>query len=304
MSNTLADPIIFSTVVRTACERSRARLLIDSIRSFGGALSHCPIWLFEADSLKTPCDSLAGPGIHILSLSVPETIKHYIFADKVYACARAEELAAGKIQSLVWIDPGCMVVNSPLLFDLGPAFDAAVRPVHIKNVGLGATEPLDVFWKKIYATVGVQDIQATVQSFVDGQTLRAYFNSHAFAVNPSLGLLCRWLEYFQACVCDQEYQLAACQGERHQIFLFQAILSALLVTALDPQRIRILPHVYNYPYNLHPSVPIDQRARALNDLVSIAYEERSLDPNGMDDIQVDEPLRSWLSARVNPAPKG
>ena len=304
MSNTLADPIIFSTVVRAARERSRARLLIDSIRSFGGALSHCPIWLFEADSLKTPCDSLAGPGIHILSLSVPETIKHYIFADKVYACARAEELAAGKIQSLVWIDPGCMVVNPPWLFDLGPAFDAAVRPVHIKNVGLGATEPLDVFWKKIYETVGVRDIQATVQSFVDGQTLRAYFNSHAFAVNPSLGLLGRWLEYFQACVCDQEFQLAACQDERHQIFLFQAILSALLVTALDPQRIRILPHVYNYPYNLHPSVPIDQRARALNDLVSIAYEERSLDPNGMDDIQVDEPLRSWLSARVNPAPKG
>ena len=300
MSNTLADQTIFSTVVRTAYASSRARLLINSIRSFGGILSQCPIWLFEADPRKASCDNLAGQGIQIIPLSTPETMRHYIFADKVYACAQAEELAAGKVQSLIWIDPGCLVINPPLQFDLGSMFDAAVRPVHIQNVGLGAAEPLDVFWKKIYETVGVQDIQATVQSFVDRQTLRAYFNSHAFAVNPSLGLLHRWLDHFQTLVCDQEYQLAACQDERHQVFLFQAILSALLVTSLDPQRIRILPHVYNYPYNLHQSVPEDQRARALNDLVSIAYEERSLDPNVMGDIQVDEPLRSWLSAHVNP----
>ena len=44
-------------------------------------------------------------------------------------------------------------------------------------------------------------------------------------------------------------------------------------------------------------VPSDRRALTINDLVCIAYEERSLDPTVVDDIGIDEPLRSWLSAR-------
>jgi hypothetical protein len=32
----------------------------------------------------------------------------------------------------------------------------------------------------------------------------------------------------------------------------------------------------------------------LNDLVSITYEDRSLDPAIVDDIGIREPLRSWL----------
>ena len=55
---------------------------------------------------------------------------------------------------------------------------------------------------------------------------------------------------------------------------------------------------YNYPYNLHQSVPPERRAVALNDLVCLTYEERSLDPKLMTDIEVHEPLRPWLADRV------
>ncbi len=47
------------------------------------------------------------------------------------------------------------------------------------------------------------------------------------------------------------------------------------------------------------AVPPDKRALALNDLACIAYEDRSLDSNVMYDIEVHEPLRSWLSAHTN-----
>jgi hypothetical protein len=110
-------------------------------------------------------------------------------------------------------------------------------------------------------------------------------------------LLRQWLECFEVLVGDQAFQSAYCQDERHQVFLHQAVLSALIATRLDPQRVRILPPIYSYPYNLHPSVPCDWRAQALDDLVCVAYEERSLDPAVMNDITVHEPLRSWLSAR-------
>lgn len=298
MGDTLAGSIVFVTLVRSTEERARVRLLIDSIRAFGGEQSHSPVWLFEADHDQTPCGNLGGDGVQVLPLSVPDSISHYLFSDKVTASAQAEAMAEGQVRSLVWIDPTCLIVNPPVLFDLGSAFDAAVRPVHIKNVGLGVTDPVDGYWANIYSLLGVQDIQCTVESFVDGQRLRAYFNTHAFAVNPSKGLLHKWAEHFESLVCDQAYQAACCRHIRHQVFLHQAVLSAILATSLDPERIRILPPNYNYPYNLHQSVPPDRRAWLLNDLVCVACEDRALDPNVMADIDVREPLRSWLSAHA------
>ena len=42
-----------------------------------------------------------------------------------------------------------------------------------------------------------------------------------------------------------------------------------------------------------------RRAQELNELVSIAYEERTLDPTCMDDIGVSGDLRSWLGIRFD-----
>ena len=302
MSQPVVGQTVFLTRVSTSGQRSRARLLIDSIRSFGGGLRHCPIWLFEANPQEVPCGNLESTDVQILPLAVPDTVKHYWFAGKVTACARAEELAAPGVRSLIWLSPDCVIVNPPLLFDLAPSFDAAVRPVHMRNVGLPAGEPVDDFWKKIYEAVGVHDIQTTVESFVGAQRIRAYFNSHALAVNPAKGLFRRWFEHFESLARDQEFQLDACPDDRHQVFLHPAILSALIATSLDPERIRTLPPDYSYPYNLHQRVPPDRRAVALNDLVCVAYDDRSLDPELMDDIKVHEPLRSWLSAHIQVDP--
>ncbi len=302
MTDLMVDQTVFVTLVSTIKQRAGARLLIDSIRSFGGALRHCPIWLFEADPQKAPCNSLQDMGVRVLPLTVPDAVNRYWFADKVYACAQAEERAIPEVQSLIWLSPDCLIIKPPLLFNLASSFDAAVRPVHIKNVGLRTTEPVDDFWKKVYETVGVHDIHTTVESFVDAQHIRAYFNSHVLAVNPSQGLFRRWFECFKALAGDQEFQSASCQDERHQVFLHQAVLSALIVTLLDPERIRILPPDYSYPYNLHQSVSVSRRAQALNDVVCIAYEDRSLDPNKVNDIAIRDPLRSWLLAHADANP--
>ena len=78
--------------------------------------------------------------------------------------------------------------------------------------------------------------------------------------------------------------------------LLLALLSALLMKELDPSRLRMLPPAYNYPLNLQARVPVERWARALNDVVTFAYEERSLDPAKITDIGIEEPLRSWLAA--------
>jgi hypothetical protein len=293
-----ADPVVFLISVRTIKQRSGARLLVDSIRSFGGALSDRPIWLFEVNPQETPCDDLEEPGVHLFPLSVPEKVRHYWFADKVCACARAEELADPGNQSLVWLSCDSLIIQPPLLFHLAQMYDAAVRPVHIRNVGLLASAEVDDYWNKVYEAVGVPDIESTVESFVDAQRIRSYYNSHALAVDPSKGLFRRWYECFELLVCDGEFQSGPCQDDRHRIFLHQAVLSALIASSLKAERICHLPPEYTYPYNLQGRVPSGRRARVLNDLVSIAYEDRPLNPAAVQDIEIHEPLRSWLSTRT------
>lgn len=289
---------IFLTRVRSQAGKAAARLLIDSIQTFGGEMRGCPVWVFAVDPQVEACRDLASSQVEVFPLQVPRALTEYPFGDKVLACAHAEAQSAAETRSLIWLDLECLVIQPPVLYDLGNESDAALRPVHLRNVGLSPSEALNYFWESIYHAVGVQEIRQTVESFVDRQHLRAYFNSHAFSINPRLGLLRRWYELFERLVCDRQFQETACREQRSQIFLFQALLSALVASTVDQQRIRILPPSYNYPYNLHGEIGKDQRAVTLNDLVSITFEGRTLHPQSVRDIDIREPLRTWLEERV------
>ena len=161
-------------------------------------------------------------------------------------------------------------------------------------MGSHADAPPDGFWQGVYDEVGSGGVDLTVESFIDSVALRAYFNSAAFTVNPSLGLMREWRDRFAALAQDEAYQSEHCADDLHQIFLHQAVLCAVLPARLDASRIRILPPEYGYPYNLHGDVPPDRRVVTINELVLPIYEERSVDPSVVDDIGIDEPLRTWL----------
>lgn len=295
---------VFVTLVGGAGSREKAKLLIDSLRTFGGSTSRCPIWVFEADPEGAPCADLAGDGVQVHPLEVPESVRGNWFAAKVCACAQAEKMAGPEIHSLVWLAPDCLVIRPPSLLNLGPGCLAAVRPVHHKNVGLRADEPLDPFWQGVYRAAGLDHAGKTVESFVDGDLLRPYYNSHVLAVKPGRGIFREWFRVFEALVGDQAFQEAACRDDAHQVFLHQAALSAVLARELSPESLRLLPPQYSYPYNLHGQVPAGRRAQALNDLVCIAYEDRPLHPDQVDDIEIHEPLRSWLAVRLQGSAAG
>lgn len=293
---------IFLTKVSSPAEIAPARLLIESIQAFGGEMSGCPIWVFATDPESEDCRLLASDQVSVMPAATPRSVQGYPFASKVFACAQAESMAPARVQSLVWIDPECLIVQPPRLYALGEDCDLALRPVHLRNVGLPAGEPLDPFWEGIYAGVGTRDIHRTVKSFIDGERLRAYYNSHAFSLRPGLGLLRRWYNLFERLVNDPHFQARACREPRQRIFLFQALLSALVASSINEQRVRILPPTYNYPYNLQGQVGEDRRAGVLNELVSLTFEGRCIHPDSVTDIEIREPLRSWLEARA-PAQK-
>ena len=289
-----SERVCFMLMFRSAGGERLARIVIESLRTYGGPLRDCPVWAFVLDPDRVSRALSGLDGVKRLPFVVEPECRPYPFAEKVYACARAEEMAGADIRSMVWLSLDCLVVNPPLLFHLDRPFDVAFRPVHHRNVGSLAHEPLDGYWQGVYRGLGIDDAPYTVESFVDAQTLRPYFNTHCFSFNPSVGLCRAWWECFKSLVSDQGFQAGPCRDELHQVFLHQAILSTLVAKMLDREQLRLLPTEYNYPLNLLAEMPPDRRVPELNDLVNAVYE----DAFPWDEIEVHEPLRSWLRDRL------
>ena len=281
----------FITVVNSEAEAAQARFMIESLRAFGGQLCDSPVWIFRPDG------SVAGDlsilkNVEVIPLEIAAPCQHYELADKVFACARAEELLGSGAGSLAWINLDCLFVNPPVLFELGPSFEAALRPVHLRNVGSPAGEPLDDYWKKVYACTGVNEAGYSVESFVDCQTLRPYYNTHCFSVQAAKGILQVWRECFAALISDPDFQAGPCHDELHRVFLHQVVLSALITKSMERSRIRMLPPEYSYPLHLQQQISPDHRLNLLNSTVCTVYENANL----LTGIEVAGPLGSWLKA--------
>ncbi len=289
--------LVFATVAVSADEMRATRLLVESVRAFGGELSSCPIWIFGSRESASPEDLPSELGAEFHELEVPDSMKGFALAEKVVACAEAERLVDRGVRSLVWMSSDTLVVNPPVLYEMDEGHDAALRPVHIRNVGMPVGVPLDNFWQRVMEVAGIQDTDYSVESFVDRALIRAYFNSHSYCANPSIGLFQEWLRCFEKLVNDAGFQEEGCSDELHKIFLHQAVLSALTVAMIPDECIRILPPTYSYPYNLQMSIPPDRRVRAMNELVSVVYEDLPMNPDEIEGIEIQEPLRSWLRDR-------
>ena len=287
-------PHTFFTLLQFSEQSSGVIRLIESIRAFGGDFRTAPIWVFDATPQQFGIGRLKRAEVEVIPLSIPESVQRNYFAGKVLAAAQAESTATPGDSTLIWMSSDSLIFQPPLGFDLDGKYDIALRPVHIRNIGLRVDEPLNEFWKTIYAAVGLDDVDVQIDSFVDGQRLRAYFNSHSYAIHPGLGLLREWYAIFEKLVCDEIFQQGVCKEPRYQIFLHQAVFSALIIKMIETPRIRLLPPEYSYPYHLHSQIPAAQRAQRFNDLVCIAYEDQSLNPTDLTNIAVEEPLKSWL----------
>jgi hypothetical protein len=311
---------VFSLVTSDA-DLESARLLIESLRSFGGALSGAPVHVIvrpwgnggsEAAVVHRVADALiAAPCSATISvLSGIARIPRYPLASKVAACAEAERLLLaaferegpggsklGADSTLVWMVPQTLVTAPPALLDLESPKCASFRAVHISNVGSRADEPLDDYWSAVYAAAGVQEATFTVESLVDRANLRPYFNTHLFSVDARLGLMAEWRALFETLVGDDAFQSGPCADDRRRVFLHQAALCALLVKRLRRSEICELPPTYSYPLHFHAEVPAEQRAAHLGELVCPVYEGRFSPGETFRDIVLKEPLETWFADR-------
>ena len=293
----------FLIMVRTPAQERDAALLIDSLRAHDPGAGKAPIYIALADPAAAPGTQLKAKGAKLIQLAKEASLAKFPFVDKVWACAEAEALAEKEAELLVWMNAEALVVAPLSELELAETKTAAVRPVHIKNVGLPVGAAPDAFWAGVYQAAGIRAEQAfPVESFVDGQQIHAYFNTHVFAVRPERGLLRAWKKNFEVLRHDKRYQAKACADESHRVFLHQAVLSAVLLANLRPDEFKELPPTYSYPLQLQHAMPPERRAKTLNSLVLLVHEDTLRDPDWLDKLRAEEPLKSWLLKRIEGEP--
>ncbi len=287
--------LTFVVMIATPQEEKEAGVLVDSLRTFGGEYAQSPVVLVLSDPAKADGRSLAGKVQQTVVLKMDELLRAFPFSDKVYACAQVEELVAQKTDWLVWLNPDCLILAEPRALAADAATWAALRPVHIQNIGAPVDAPVPEYWQRIYAAAGVDAAKAwAVESYVDRQSIRAYFNSGCMAFAPDKGILRAWRDVYEKLLADPASRAFYTSDRSYAIFCHQAVLSAVVVAMAGRERVNLLPPSYGYPLPLQDQAGFANRMTSLWDIV-IAIGGT---PESLRKIEITHLYQRWIETNV------
>lgn len=274
------------------------KALIKSIRDLGGKDRNSQIYVVLIDSEHIPGDSLKGRNVELLTLDIDRSFLNHPLAVKAFAAAKVEEIAAGRVKTIVWFDPGVIVLNSFEALDLAPDFEAAVRPVTLaNNIALSPdVEPND-YWAPIYREVGLDYRRLPAfKTIVDEMEIQPYFNCEVYSLDPGKGLCREWARILGKLLGDRNYQQTACTTFLRRLFLHQAVLSGVISSKIKPERIKPLPITSGYPFTQHEKLSAQKRISRLNEAAVVIFDQTWVNnPDWMKAIPIQDPLKTWLA---------
>jgi hypothetical protein len=296
--------IIFTTVTYPVPHsETNTLLLIESIRSFGGAMAQFPIWCLVPEygkELSQPFkDRMSALNVELIPLEVDIEDLKFFFAADLCAAALAESMAVGKAHLLVWMSPNTIVLHQPSDFLLPVEKNLGYRPVHHINIGSLYDRPPDEFWTLVYQRCGVSEEQIfPMRTHIDSNTIRPYFNAGMLVIRPEKGLFNKWHETFLHSYQESEFEELYKKDRRYAIFIHQAILSGVILSSFSQNEIYELPRTYNYPIHLYAEDVTEHRPQRIEDMVTIRHEGFYTDKDWMEKIPVGESLKQWLAERI------
>ncbi|UCB42040.1 MAG: hypothetical protein JSV77_06080 [Dehalococcoidales bacterium] len=295
--------IITFATMSTQNNLTRAIILFDSLRTFGGELadSHCIMLISEKGEPlpdKTR-EQLSALDVNLVHFDMDKGALRFPLASLVYAAARAEQQVRDETEILVWMNEDTLIVNPPVGFLLEEGVNFAYRPVHHTRIGSVYDKPLDDFWSMIYQHCGVTGINAfPMETCTRDNVIRAYFNAGLLAVRPKQSLLATWLDYFERLYQHPDFIPFFKDDVLYMIFMHQAVLSGVVLSMFQKDELLELPETFNYPLHLHQEYPIEYQPQELNNLITCRYEGIEDLRNSLKAIPAEEPLKSWLDERI------
>lgn len=261
----------------------KARLLVRSIRRFGGRWAGAPIDTFAPRAGR----AIAAATRRFLDahgVSHHEEILNADFADygvgnKIFAAARAEEIATEDF--VVFVDTDTVILSEPAALALPETIDAAVRPVefhrwgepeegdarwltrHRRASSAGEGDRGDDDWLRMYELCGVS-ARPFVETSCDRERIRAYANSGLVTVRRAARIFAQWRRDFLTLTAAGHRPDG---GDMH--YMDQLSLAVTLARVWD--RVQLLDGRYNYPLVGRPLLAEPLRSARLDELVHVHY---------------------------------
>lgn len=245
-----------------------SKLLIWSIRSFGGQYKNLPIYSYQprkGHDISTDTRAFFDNyEVQVVDENLNQKYPDYGLANKPLACAHRENNSSAEF--LIFLDSDIFFLNEPVDLLNFDGCDVIVRPVDYKNVGAsGPDDKKANYWHELYKMFGVTD-PGRVKTTSSGLEIYPYFNSGHIVTKRDNGLFSKWLVNFETVM---EKDLKPDKGLFYvEQSVFAATVSQLGLKVKQPE------NTYNFPiYFFNRIKDHQERIDQLGDTVSIHYHK-------------------------------
>jgi len=275
-----------------------ALIFCRSIRLYGGKQKSAPIFAMipnsEYDKLdEKNLEELKSLDAEVISFEFTPPVQPVYYAMKSVGAGAAEMYAMDKVDQLIYTDVESLYLNDPSLMALDRGKKLGIRPVDIKNIGLGWKEPVNDFWAHIYDLLNVPEENIfPVITTIDFEQLKTYLNACLLTVKPENGLLQKWSANFLRLVENPVWNEFFERDEFYKIFLHQAILNGTILAELTEDEIEIYSIHVNFPLHFYAKHP--HKPQWIDELVTCRLDMLDIDNCWKNWLPMRDPLKSWL----------
>lgn len=288
--------IAFLACVEAGRLEQQGVLLFESLRRYGGRYADARALAFRPRR-GPPLDAATlarfdALGVERVDERLNVDFEHYPIANKVLACAWAESRVDADV--LVFLDSDTFFCGEPAALDLGPAHDAAVRPVNRKNQGSsGERDKRDAYWQELYRICGVAPGRFC-ETTVERERIREYWNAGLIAARREAGVFSAWRDDFLRLMAREHVPPNGLNN------MDQMALAATLTRVGD--RVLVPDGRHNYPLPMRRELGEPLRSAPLEDLVHVHYFRWFHKPGFLRALQpgfsADSEIVGWLEARL------
>jgi len=294
------DELTFAFMLTPGETEREALMLAESIRAFAGDFRESPIRVLAPavgpEVNQATREGLAALDARLIPFAVDRATLEFPFAGKIFAAAATE--VEGETDTLAWMDVDSMVTGDAAELVLGADEQFGYRPVDHTLIGSRWDEPVDAFWRLIYAhcAVDVERLWPMIAT-VDEQRIRPYFNGGIVVVRPEFGLLQAWRDAFDELHRREAFEEFYARSSVYRSFIHQAALAGTVLGSLEPAAMRELSPRVAYPLHMQDDYPPERRVERLDELVSTRYDVFFRDPDWERKLPASHGLRSWIVER-------
>jgi len=281
-------------------------LLVRSLRTFGGYMAALPVWLFYPESAPLPpsaIEELSSLDVSCRPFEINEAFLNFPFAGKSAASAAAEGLAEEEARNLAWHDRTGMICQPPRAFHLPGEKVIGFRPTDIANIGAPYGKALSAFWGEIcdHFDLNAHALPA-ITTCIDRQKIHLYVNAGLLVVRPERKILRKWAKAFLETYALPRFLPYYREDQAYAIFMHQAVLSAVVAKATEPDEQWILPENYLFSIDNYYDYAPEFRPESLDQIVTGRFHDFFSLENWEEKISASESLIAWFHDQIQEHP--